>query len=100
MLVTDFAATAIRHLLRVCNAPDDAGLRIARVSHGGPLRARLAREPALTDTVVVAADGARVFLDKAAADFLRDKILDVTIGVHGRLEFFPTDAPQSVEPGR
>ena len=45
-------------------------------------------------------EGARVFLDRAAADLLRDKILDVTIGVHGRVEFFPADAPQPAEPGR
>jgi iron-sulfur cluster assembly protein len=100
LVVTEFAAAAIRHLLQVCNAPDDAGLRIAGASHGGPLKARLAREPALQDTVVIAANGARVFLDRTAADLLRDKILDVTIGVHGRVEFFPTDAPQPVEPGR
>jgi iron-sulfur cluster assembly protein len=99
LVVTDFAAAAIRHLLEECNAPDDAGLRIARASSTGPLTARLARAPAPEDTVVIAADGARVFLDKAAAQLLGDKILDVSIGVRGRLEFFPVDSRQSVEPG-
>ena len=100
LIVTDFAAAAIRHLLEGCNAPDDAGLRIARASYRGPLKTRLAREPALEDTVVIAADGARVFPDKAAAALLRNKILDVTIGVHGRVELFPADAPLPAEPGR
>jgi iron-sulfur cluster assembly protein len=100
LIVTDFAAAAIRHLLEECNAPDDAGLRIARTSSAGALTARLARAPAPEDTVVTAADGARVFLDKAAANLLGDKVLDVTIGVHGRLEFFPADSRQSADPGR
>jgi Fe-S cluster assembly iron-binding protein IscA len=100
LIVTDFAAAAIRHLLDGCNAPDDAGLRIARASSAGPLKARLARAPAPEDTVVIAADGARVFLDRAAVNLLGDKILDVSIGVHGRVVFFPADARQPVEPGR
>jgi iron-sulfur cluster assembly protein len=100
LIVTDFAAAAIRHLIDGCNAPDDAGLRIARASSAGPLKARLARGPAPEDTVVIAAYGARVFLDKAAANLLGDKILDVSIGVHGRVVFFPADARQPVEPGR
>ena len=100
LIVTDFAAAAIRHLLEGCNAPDDAGLRIGHGSSVGVLKARLARAPAPQDTVVIAAYGARVFLDEAATHLLGDKILDVTIGVRGRVEFFTADAPQRVRRGR
>jgi iron-sulfur cluster assembly protein len=99
LTVTDFAAAAIRHLLERSNA-SGGGLRIARASTGGPLKVFLAQAPAPDDTVVFAADGVRVFLDEEAAGLLGDKMLDVTIGVRGRIEFFTTDARQPIEPGR
>jgi iron-sulfur cluster assembly protein len=93
--VPDFAAAAIRHLIERNNAPDGTGLRISQGSPGRPLKVSLARAPEPEDTVIVAADGARVFLDKAAASLLDDQILDVTLGVRGRVEFFTADARQS-----
>ncbi len=100
LTVTDFAAAAIRHLIERRNAPDDAGLRIARASTALPLKVNLARAPAHEDTVVVAANGVRVFLDEAAAGLLDEKILDVTLGVGGRVEFITADAREPIEPGR
>jgi len=100
LTVTDFAAAAIRHLLERSKAPYDAGLRLAWAPSARSLKVRLARVPAPGDKVVVAAYGARVFLDEAAAGLLGDKILDVTIGVRGRVEFFAADARQPIEPGR
>ena len=100
LTVTDFAAAAIRHLLERSNAPDEAGLRIAWAPGARSLKVRLARVPAPGDTVVVAAYGARVFVDAAAAGLLGHKTLDVTIGVRGRVEFFAADARQPIEPGR
>ena len=100
LTVTDFAAAAIRHLLERLKAPDHAGLRIAWSPSARSLKVRLARVPAAGDTVVVAAYGARVFLDAAAIGLLGDKILDVTIGVRGRVEFFAADARQPIEPTR
>jgi iron-sulfur cluster assembly protein len=100
LTVTDFAATAIRHLIERCNAPDGAGLRIAQATTARPLKVNLAPAPAPEDTVVVAADGTRVFLDGVAASLLDDKILDITLGAGGRVEFFTADAHQPIEPVR
>lgn len=100
LTVTDFAAAAIRHLLERSNAPQDAGLRIARVATTRSLKVRLAREPAPGDTIVVADDGTRVFLDRTAVRLLDGHFLDVTLGVGGRVEFFTAKAAQPVEPGR
>jgi iron-sulfur cluster assembly protein len=85
--VTDFAAAAIHHLVERARAPADAGLRIACDSTPNPLRARVAREPGPEDAVVVAAFGARVFLDEVAARLLDDKVLDVVVGVGGQVKF-------------
>lgn len=100
LTVTDFAAAAIRHLLERRDAPADAGLRLARGSVARSLKASLAWAPASGDMVVVAANGARVFLDEAAAGLLDGKILDATLGVGGRVDFFTADARQPIEPGR
>lgn len=98
--ITDFAAAAIRHLLERCDAPEDAGLRVARAATPQSLKVRLAREPATEDIVIVASYGARVFLDRTAARLLEGKTLDVTLGVGGRVEFFTGRARQPIEPGR
>jgi iron-sulfur cluster assembly protein len=98
LIVTDFAAAAIQHLLERSNAPDDAGLRIARAATRTSLKVQLKRAPSPDDTVVVAANGARVFLDEWAAGLLDQKILDVTLGAGGRVEFFATNAREPIEP--
>lgn len=98
--VTDFAAAAIVHLLERHHAPDRAGLRIAWAPATRSMTVRLARGPAPDDTVITARNGAHVFLDPAAAGHLDGKILDVTLGVRGRIEFFTTRAAQPIEPGR
>jgi Fe-S cluster assembly iron-binding protein IscA len=100
LIVSDFAAVAIRHLLEQYHVPPGAGLRIARAATTRSLKVRFASAPAPEDTVVIAADGARVFLDRAAASLLDGKVLVVTIGARGRVEFFTADAGQRVEPGR
>jgi iron-sulfur cluster assembly protein len=74
-------------------------LRIARAATTQSLDVRLKRAPAPGDTVVIAAYGARVFLDETAASMLDEKILDVTLGAGGRFEFFTADARQPIEPG-
>jgi len=99
VIVTDFAAAAIRHLLERSNAPDNAGLRIAKAATKRSLDVRLKRSPAPGDTVLIASYGARVFLDETAAGMLDEKILDVTLGAGGRVEFFTADARQPIEPG-
>jgi Fe-S cluster assembly iron-binding protein IscA len=98
LIVTDFAAAAIRHLLERSNAPDDAGLRISKAATRTSLKVHLKRAPAPDDTVVIANNGARVFLDEWAARLLDKKILDVTLGEGGRVEFFATRTRQPIEP--
>jgi iron-sulfur cluster assembly protein len=100
LTVTDFAAAAIRHLLERSNASDEAGLRIARGLTTRRLRVGLVREPASGDTVIIAAAGVRVFLDESAASLLNGQILDGTLGVGGRVDFFTTEAREPAEPGR
>lgn len=100
LTITDFAAAAIHHQLERSDAPADAGLRIARTSPIRSLEVRLARAPEPGDTIVIAPNGARVFLDEAAASLLSETVLDVTIGVGGHVEFFTTKVRQPIEPGR
>jgi Fe-S cluster assembly iron-binding protein IscA len=60
--------------------PEGSGLRIAAAETEGPeasLALDLATEPEAGDTVVEE-DGARIFLDEAAASLLDDKVLDAT----------------------
>ena len=99
LTVTDFAAAAIRHLLERSAASDDAGLRIARAPAAPRLRVSLVRAPAGGDTVVVVAAGVRVFLDDAAATLLDGKILDATLGVGGRIDFFAANARDALSRG-
>ncbi|HEY7048556.1 MAG TPA: hypothetical protein VH373_15155 [Jatrophihabitantaceae bacterium] len=96
--VTDFAAAAIRHLIERNNAPAGSGVRISRGTSERPLKVTLARAPEPDDTVIIAGDGARVFLDADAASLLDGQILDVSIGVRGRVEFFTADARESIGP--
>jgi iron-sulfur cluster assembly protein len=98
LIVTDFAAAAIGHLLERSNAPDGAGLRISRAATRTSLKVHLKRGPAPDDTIVIANNGARVFLDGWASNLLDQKILDVTLGEGGRVEFFATQARQPIEP--
>ena len=99
LIVTDFAAAAIRHLVERNKAPDGTGLRISQGSSGRPLKVALARAPEPGDTVIVV-DRARLFLDATAVQLLDGQILDVSFGVRGRVEFFTAGAGQSIEPGR
>lgn len=98
--VTDFAAAAIRHVIERNKAPYGTGLRISQGTAERPLKVELAGAPELGDTVITVADGVRVFLDAAAVGLLDGQILDVSIGVRGRVDFFTADARQAIEPGR
>lgn len=100
LTVTDFAAAAICHLIERSNVPDYTGLRIARAPATRQLKVCLVRAPAAGDTVVIAGAGARVFLDQAAASLLDGKLLDATLGVGGRVNFFAANAREPIEPGR
>ncbi|MWA04081.1 Fe-S cluster assembly protein HesB [Actinomadura sp. LD22] len=86
LIVTGTAASAIRHL----SARPGAGMRIAPLDDTASLLAVTpAERPASTDEVVEA-EGARLFLDSAAAAFLHDKVLDVRLDDEGAVSFLIT----------
>ena len=80
LVLTDSAKDAVRQMVSAHEAPEGSGLRIT----AGPteegdaeLALELTTAPALGDEVVDE-DGARVFLDPAAASLLDNKLLDAT----------------------
>jgi iron-sulfur cluster assembly protein len=80
LTLTDSAKDAVRQMVDEQDAPDGSGIRIAATqSNGseGSLVLDLATEPSAGDTVVED-EGARIFLDEAAAAMLDDKVLDAT----------------------
>jgi iron-sulfur cluster assembly protein len=80
LAMTDSAKDAVRQMVDAQDAPEGSGLRIAAEATEGPeaaLAIDLATEPEAGD-MVVEEDGARVFLDEAAASLLDDKVLDAT----------------------
>jgi len=82
LTITHEAAEAIDAVVHSApNAPDSAGLRIARgVAPDGQegLQLSVTEGPA-PDDAVVEAEGTPVFLESEAAAMLDDKILDATI---------------------
>jgi iron-sulfur cluster assembly protein len=80
LALTDSAKYAVRQMVEAQEAPEGSGLRIAaEPSEGGDaaLSLELTTAPEEGDEVVEE-DGARVFLDPAAASLLDDKLLDAT----------------------
>ncbi len=80
LALTDSAKDAVRQMVSAEEAPEGSGLRIAAepTDEGdAELSLELTTEPAEGDEVVEE-DGARVFLDPAAASLLDDKLLDAT----------------------
>ena len=80
LILTASAKDAVRQMVDQQNAPEGSGVRIAATASNGAegtLALDLATEPSLGDTVVED-EGARVFLDEAAAAVLDDKVLDAT----------------------
>jgi iron-sulfur cluster assembly protein len=74
LTLTNNAVMAIRGIASQQQAPE-GGLRIATDPVAGSLALSVASEPVEGDRVV-AAEGARLFLDSDAAQFLDDKTLD------------------------
>lgn len=83
LTLTDNAQLAIRSLTGSIDAPDGAGVRIATTAPGGDgatpeLELAIVPEPVDGDQVVDE-NGARVYLDPAAAMMLDHETLDVQI---------------------
>ena len=82
LALTSSAHEAIEGILGAASIPASAGLRIAP-SAGvdaplGELQLTVAAVPAEADQVIDE-EGARVFVDEAAAEFLDDKVLDASV---------------------
>ncbi|HEY7223169.1 MAG TPA: adhesin [Micromonosporaceae bacterium] len=86
LTVTENAATAIRDITSQDVVPDGSGLRISADEGGTALTLSLVAKPFDGDQVVSSA-GARLFLDRLAAQLLDDKELDVTVDPSGDVQF-------------
>jgi Fe-S cluster assembly iron-binding protein IscA len=89
LTVTENAATEIRSLALLPDAPVGVGMRISSDPAAGALTLSLAAAPA-EDDAVVDADGARIFLDPAANAMLEDKTLDAITDSAGQVQFAVT----------
>lgn len=81
LALTESAADAIRGIVSAPEVPDGAGLRIATQPGSpqpGALEVSVAAMPADSDQIVDE-EGARVFVEEAAAELLDDKLLDAQI---------------------
>jgi iron-sulfur cluster assembly protein len=92
LVLSDNAVAAITSLVDRPGLPAGAGLRIASTGDGTqPLTLSTAAAPESADLVVEGAavdgGGARVFLDRDAADLLDDKVLDAQVSDRGAVEF-------------
>jgi Fe-S cluster assembly iron-binding protein IscA len=87
LTLTDNAVSAIRGLTSGPELPVETGLRIAAQGDGAPsFQLALAEGPVAGDEVVEE-DGARVFLEPAAAAVLGGKSLDAQVTEQGQVAF-------------
>lgn len=92
LTLTENAVMVIRSIAGQQEAPE-GGLRIATDPVAGSLTLSLAPEPSAGDRVVDA-EGARLFLDTDAAEFLEDKALDATVDGQGGVHFAVAEQPE------
>ncbi len=89
LAVTEAAAEAIS-ALTAQGGIQEGGLRFAMqasTDSQAALALTVAPAPADGDQVVTANEGAHVFLEQEAADYLSDKVLDVQPDAEGQLSF-------------
>jgi Fe-S cluster assembly iron-binding protein IscA len=95
LMLTDSAVSAIRSLTSQPEMPVDTGLRIMAQGDEAPsLQLTLAEGPVAGDEVVEE-NGARVFLEPAAAVVLDDKSLDAEVSEQGQVAFRVLGQPAS-----
>lgn len=94
LTLTEDAVSAIRGLTSGPELPVETGLRIVAQADGAPFQLALANEPAAGDQVVED-DGARVFLEPAAAAILAGKSLDARVTEQGEVAFSVSDQAAS-----
>lgn len=95
LVLTDNAVSAIRSLTSQPQQPDATGLRIMAQGNETPsLRLALAEGPVAGDEVVEE-EGARVFLEPAAAAALDGMSLDARVDEQGQVAFSISEQPTS-----
>jgi iron-sulfur cluster assembly protein len=90
LAVTEAAAGAISALATQEGVAEEGGLRFelrTQDDSQAALALSVAPAPAQGDEVITAEDGAHVFLEAGAAEFLSDKVLDVQRDAEGQLNF-------------
>jgi iron-sulfur cluster assembly protein len=90
LAVTEAAAGAITALTAQDGIPETGGLRFSmRIQDNSQaaLALSIAPAPSAGDQVVTATEGAQVFLESQAAEYLSDKVLDVQEDAEGQLNF-------------
>ncbi|WP_326823169.1 Fe-S cluster assembly protein HesB [Streptosporangium sp. NBC_01639] len=91
LTLTDTAAQVIRDLSSQVTDSTDTGVRISSQADGtGSLLLSVVDGPESNDKVVET-EGAKIFLDAAAADMLDDKSLDADIDEGGSVAFLVTE---------
>ncbi len=96
LAVTETAADAIKALTAQEGVQDEGGLRFemrALENSQTALALSVAPAPADGDEVVTAQEGAQVFLEPEAAEFLSDKVLDVQQDSDGQVSFAVIERP-------
>jgi Fe-S cluster assembly iron-binding protein IscA len=95
LTLTENASTIVKTLVDQNATTEDAGLRFSHdAASSGALTVTTA-EGAEPGDAVVEKDGAKVFLDEAAAVALGDQVLDATVDETGSVQFniAPAGAP-------
>ena len=91
LILTDTAAEVVKSITSTPQAPDSAGLRIASAAPDSAdpaaMQVTAATGPSENDQVIES-DGARVYLEPLAAEYLDDKVLDAQVDGQGKAHFF------------
>jgi len=91
LILTETAAEVVKNITSAPQSPDGAGLRIAPAAPGAAdpaaLQVTAATGPSENDQVIET-DGARVYLEPQAAEYLDDKVLDAQVDGQGKAHFF------------
>lgn len=86
LTLTENACSIVKRYTEHPDTPADAGLRITSTGEQQQLAVTTADEPVAGDQLVEQ-DGARVYLDPAAAAQLEDMVLDAGVDDSGNVQF-------------
>ena len=87
LTLTDKASTVVKDLAERATGSDEAGLRISTLpDNPKDYEVKVAAFPE-PDDIVVANDGAQVFLESRAADALTNRVLDAKVEADGAVRF-------------